>query len=204
MRALTLSTIASILTLASDLLLLSGRCAAQEPRIAGIGPTVSVSVGYAYLNSGIPSDGRISENGVAAGISTEFTRRFGIKAEISYTRAYGAFDIPHHSDVLALLAGPVIYPVRRQRFAIYGQGLVGAARIAGVIPEGNGSYLLVEVKSSAWSVGAGVDTQLSRSTVLRTGVDYLRASYLTPTRLIRGQGNTRALISLVYTFGKVR
>jgi opacity protein-like surface antigen len=204
MTAITLPTFGVIVVLLSQILFQSSPCVAQEPRIAANGPVVSVSIGYAYLNSEIPSVGRISENGVATSIAADFTRRFGVKVESSYTRTYGAFGLPHHSDVLALLAGPVIYPVRRPRFAIYADGLVGATRIVGVVPENSSSYLLAEVKSSAWSVGAGVETPLTRSTVFRTGVDYLRASYLTPARLIRGQGNTRVTVSLVYTFGRAR
>src|SRR5207302_2068912 len=107
----------------------------KETRVAAKGPVVRVSIGYAYLNSEIPSVGRISENGVATGIAVDFTDRFGIKVESSYTRTYGAFGLPHHSDVLALMAGPVIYPVRRPRFAMYAEGLVGGTRIVGVVPE---------------------------------------------------------------------
>ena len=204
MTGITLPTFGVIMILLSEILFASGQCVAQEPRVAAKGPAVSVSIGYAYLNSEIPSAGRISENGVATGIAADFTNRFGIKVDSSYTRTYGAFGLPHHSDVLAVMAGPVIYPVRRPRFAMYAEGLVGGTRIEGVVPENNGSFLLVEVKSSAWAVGAGVETPLTRSTVLRTGVDYLRSRYLTPARLVSGQGNTRVTVSLVYTFGKVR
>jgi len=204
MTGITLPTFGIIVILLSEILFASSPCVAQEPRVAAKGPVVSVSIGYAYLNSEIPSVGRISENGVATGIAADFTDRFGIKVESSYTRTYGAFGLPHHSDVLAVMAGPVIYPVRRPRFAMYAEGLVGGTRIEGVVPENNGSFLLVEVKSSAWAVGGGIETPLTRSTVLRTGVDYLRASYLTPARLVSGQGNARVTVSLVYTFGKVR
>jgi hypothetical protein len=88
---------------ASQILFANPSCSGQEPRIAGIGPTVSISIGYAYLNNEVPSAGRISQNGVSFGVTTEFTRRIGIKAEASYTRAYGAFGVDHHSDVLAYL-----------------------------------------------------------------------------------------------------
>ena len=190
--------------LASDVLLSNPRCAGQEPRIAGTGPIVSIGIGYTYLNSEIPSAGRISQNGVASGATTEFNRRVGIKVEASYTRAYGAFGLDHYSDVLAYLGGPVIYPVRRRRFAIYTQALIGGARITGVIPENNGSFLLGETNKLAWSIGPGVESRLSRSTTLRVGADYLRSSYFAPNRSIQGQGNTRIIISLVYTLGRSR
>ena len=182
----------------------SHSCVGQEPRFAGNGPTVSVSIGYTYLNSEIPSAGRISQNGVASGVTTDFTRRMGIKAEVSYTRTYGAFGIDHHSDVLAYLGGPVIYPVRHKRFAIYAQALFGAARITGVIPESSGTFLLGETNKFAWSIGPGLDTRLSRSTSLRVGADYLHGNYFTPAGVIRDQTNVRVITSLVYTFGKYR
>jgi hypothetical protein len=188
--------------LASHIMCINPGCAGQQPRIAGIGPTVSVSIGYVYLNSEVPSAGRISQNGVTSGVTTDFTRRIGIKAEVSYTRTEGAFGLDHHSDVLAYLGGPVVYPVRHKRFAIYTQALIGAARITGVIPEGNGGLLLGRVHRLAWSLGGGEETRLSRSTVLRIGADYLRGSYFSPGGVLQGQGNIRVVTSLVYTFGK--
>jgi hypothetical protein len=73
--------------------------------------------------------------------------------------------------MLAYLGGPVIYPIRRKRFAICTQALFGAARITGVIPESNGTFPLGKTNKFAWSVGPGVDTKLSESTVLRVGAD---------------------------------
>jgi hypothetical protein len=190
--------------LASFALLSNSRCVGQEPRFPAVGPTVSISVGYAYLNSEIPSAGRISQNGIASGVETDFTRRIGIKLDASYTRTYGAFGLGHHSDALAYLGGPVVYPIRRKRFAIYAQALIGAARITGVIPESNGAYLFGETNMLAWSLGPGVDTRLSRSTVLRIGADYLHSSYFAPNATIQGQGNIRVIISLVHTLGQSR
>jgi opacity protein-like surface antigen len=193
-----------LFVLASLIVSKNSSCAAQEPRIAGIAPSVSVSIGYVYLNSEVPSAGRISQNGIASGIETDFTRGIGIKLDASYTRTYGAFGLDHHSDVLAYLGGPVVYPVRHRRFAIYAQALIGAARITGVIPESNGSYLFGETNKLAWSLGPGVDTRLSRSTVLRVAADYLHSSYFAPNAAVQGQGNFRVIISLAYTLGKSR
>jgi len=193
-----------LVTLALYVLFDNSKCAGQEPRIAGTAPAVSVSVGYAYLHSEVPSAGRINENGIASGVTTEFTRRIGIKAEVSYTRTHGAFGVDHDSDVLAYLGGPVVYPVRNRRFSIYAQALIGAARITGVIPVSNGNYLSAETNKLAWSLGPGIDMRLSRSTVLRVGADYLHSSYFAPNKAIQGQGNIRIIISLAYALGKVR
>jgi opacity protein-like surface antigen len=193
-----------IFVLASHILANSSSCVGQEPRFPSVGPTVSVTIGYAYLNSEVPTAGRINENGVVFGVSTDFNRRFGIKVEASYTRAYGAFGIDHHSDVLTYLGGPIFYPVRCRRFSIYTHALIGAARITGVIPESNGTFLLGETNKLAWAIGPGVDTRLSRSTVLRVGADYLHSSYFAPNKAIQSQGNVRVIMSLVYTLGKIR
>jgi opacity protein-like surface antigen len=190
--------------LASHILFINPGCAGQEPRVAAIGPVVSISFGYVYLNSEIPSTARISESGVASGITTDFTRRIGIKAEVSYTRTYGAFGLDHHSDVLAYLGGPVVYPIRRKRFSIYAQALIGAARITGVIPESDGNFLFAKTNRLAWSLGPGVEMTLTRSTILRIGADYLHSTYFAPNRAIQGQGNIRVIISFAYTLGKVR
>jgi len=207
MSGMTFSTMLRfglISVLASQILANSSSCVGQEPRFAAVGPTVSVTIGYAYLNSEIPSAGRISQSGIASGVETDFTRRIGIKLDVSYTRTYGAFGLDHNSDVLAYLGGPVVYPIRRKRFAIYAQALIGAARITGVIPKSNNTFLMGETNKLAWSLGPGVDTRLSRSAVLRVGADYLHSSYFAPNATIQGQGNFRAIISLVYTLGKVR
>jgi hypothetical protein len=201
---LTRPTLYFLEVAASCLLFNSLACSGQEPRIAGVGPSVSISIGYAYLNNEIPSAGRISQNGIGSGVETDFTRRIGIKLDASYTRTYGAFGLDHHSDVLAYLGGPVVYPLRHKQFAIYAQALIGAARITGVIPESNSTYLFGRTNQLAWSFGSGVDTRLSRSTVLRVAADYLHSSYFAPNATIQGQGNFRVFVSLAYTLGKYR
>ena len=62
MTGMTLPSFGIIVMLLSEILFASSPCAAQGPRVAAKGPVVSVSIGYAYLNSEVPSVGRISEN----------------------------------------------------------------------------------------------------------------------------------------------
>jgi len=57
MTAISLPTLGIIVVLLSQILFVSSPCVAQEPRVAAKGPVVSVSIGYAYLNSEIPSVG---------------------------------------------------------------------------------------------------------------------------------------------------
>jgi Outer membrane protein beta-barrel domain len=204
LRVLNWQRAGLISILAGYVLLFSGTCAGQEPRPAAVGPTVSVSLGYLYVSTEVTTVGRFGENGVLASINVDFNPRFGIKGEVGYTRTFGAFGISRHSDMLTLLAGPVAYPVRRRKFSIYAQGLAGAARIEGVLPQGGGAYLLSEAIKPAFGVGAGVEISLSRSLGVSVGADYLRVSNLTPQLLLRGQWDPRASVSLVYTFGNRR
>jgi opacity protein-like surface antigen len=183
--------------------LAGSQCFAQEPRIAGVGPTMSVSVGYVYLSAEVPNANRISERGVATSFTIDFTRFLGVKAEASYTRSYGAFGLPHHNDALAYLAGPIVYPVRCKRFAAYGDTLFGAVRVVGMVAHPTEFGITGGmVNHFAWSLGGGVETALSPSIAARTGADYLHASFFVPNGNIRPQGNLRAMTSLVYTFGK--
>lgn len=189
---------------ASHLLFGNPICSAQEPRIAAAGPVVSVSLGYAYLNTEVPTASRFTENGVASSVAAQLTRRIGIKLEASYTRTYGLFGLDHHSDMLSYLGGPVFYPFRGKRFAVYTQALTGSARITGVIPQTKPNFLFAETNKLAWAIGPGLDTKLSSSTIFRVGVDYLHGSYFTPAQVIQSQANFRTIISLVHTFGGSR
>jgi len=204
LRVLSWKRTGMIGVLTGYVLLVSGNCVGQEPRPAAVGPTVSVSLGYVHLNTKVSTVGSFSENGAIAGINVDFNPRFGVKGEVGYTRTFGAFGISRSSDVLTFLAGPVFYPVRQRKFSIYAQGLAGAARIEGVLPEGGNSYLLSETIKPAWGLGAGVETGLSKSIGVRAGADYLRVSNLTPQLVLRGQWDPRVTVSLVYTFGKAR
>lgn len=204
LRVLSWQRTGMIGVLTCYVLLVSGSCAGQEPRPAAVGPTVSVSLGYAYLRTEVTTVGSFGENGAIVGINADFNPRFGLRGEVGYTRAVGAFGISRASDVLTFLAGPVFYPVRQRKFSIYAQGLAGAARIEGVLPEGGNSYLLSEAVKPAWGLGGGVEAGLSKSLGVRVGADYLRLSNLTPQLDLRGQWDPRVTASLVYTFGKAR
>jgi hypothetical protein len=82
-----------------------GKSFAQKPESPRSRQRMNVGLGYVYLSAGIPMANRTSEQGVGASFTTDFTRRFGVKAEASYTLNFGAFGFPLHDDVLANLAG---------------------------------------------------------------------------------------------------
>ena len=180
-------------------------CVGQEPRFPGAGPTVDVSVSYAYLSAQVPTQGRIAEQGVSSSLTIAFARQISARAEGTYTRNYGAFGWPRHNDELAYLAGPVFYPLRHQRFAVYGETLFGMARIVGVISNGGPSGISGGmVNHFAWSAGGGSEMRLSRSIAARTGVDYVHGNFFVSDGTIHGQGSIRITVGLVYTFGKSR
>jgi opacity protein-like surface antigen len=66
---------------------------------------------------------------------------------------------------------------------------------------GGGGYLLGGWASSvAWAVGGGVEYRVTEALALRTGVDYMRASYFDPSLTLRGESNIRSTASIVYSF----
>jgi hypothetical protein len=164
------------LVASSILVFAAGKSIAQEPRIAAIGPTMKRQSSIRLSQCWRTMADRISEQGVGAS-----TRRFGFKAEASYTRNYGAFGLPHHNDVLACLAGPVVYPIRRRRSAIYGEALFGAARLTSAIAQQNPSGITGGmVNYFAWALGGGAETKLSHSISVRTGANYLHTNFFVP------------------------
>jgi hypothetical protein len=180
-------------------------CAGQAPQFAGIGPTVNAGLGYTYLNANAAPDGRISEQGLATSLTVDFPNRIAAKFEATYTKNSGALGLRSHNSALAYMAGPVFYAVRRQRFAIYGDTLFGAARIAGAVPP-RAPFAASSgwVNDFAWSIGGGFETRLSRSTSVRTGVDYLRAKFLEADGSVAGRGNVRITVSFIHVFGGSR
>src|ERR1700675_1061551 len=87
-------------------------CVGQAPQFAGIGPTVNAGLGYTYLNANVASYGRISEQGVAASLTTDFTNRIAVKLEATYTQTSGALELRGRNSALTYMAGPVFYLVR--------------------------------------------------------------------------------------------
>ena len=175
---------------------------AQSPREAGVASMVNVGLGYSYTNFAVPSSARIALNGLDAAFTLDVSPRLGARVDVGYVRASDVLNSGHHSDVLSYLAGPVFYPVRRRKLAIFVQGLLGAARVTGSVPGSGGGFLTGYVNQFAWAVGTGAEYRVHGSIGVRIGADYLHTRLFNSSTAIRGQDNLRITGSLVYFFGR--
>jgi opacity protein-like surface antigen len=170
----------------------------NRPVIAGSGPTVKASVGYAYYSLSVPSSSRVNLSGVETTLTADFLHRLGATADFSYVRASDVLGTGHHADVLSYLAGPVFYPTQHGRLTTYVHGLIGAARVTGVSPYSGTGYATGYVNKFSWALGGGVEFQVSRSVAFRGGGDYLRTEFFALGSTIRRQNNFRTACSIVY------
>lgn len=184
------------------LLLYAPTVEAQSPRAAGVASMVSVSLGYSFINLDSPSSSRIGLNGLDAAFTVDISPRLGARADVGYVRASQVLNSNSHRDVLSYLAGPVFYPVRRRKLAVYAQGLFGAARVTGAVPATGGGFLTGYVNQFAWAVGTGAEYRVHESIGVRIGADDLHTRYFISSTAIRGQNNLRVTASLVYFFGR--
>jgi|SRR5271165_696857 len=177
---------------------------AQGPIFAGGGPVIEAGLGYSYTDMSIPSNTRFTMNGADANITVDFTRRFGVRLDAGYARAFNVFNTGRHADVLNYMGGPVFYPIRKRRFTLYTELLLGAARETGVNSATGGGTITGFANKFAWAAGGGVQYRIVRPLSLRAGPDYFHTSFFDPNIAVKGQNNLRAVISLVYTFGEGR
>jgi opacity protein-like surface antigen len=128
--------------------------------------------------------------------------RFGVKVEIGYSRSSDAFQTGRVADTLTYMAGPVFYPIRRSRFDIHAQVLVGGARVTGVTFENDGTLVRGYVNHFGWTGGAGFQVRISSAMALRPEVEYVRTSFFNSNVAFQGQTNLRTTLNLIYTFGR--
>jgi opacity protein-like surface antigen len=175
---------------------------AQSPRAAAIGSRINASLGYSFTNLAVPSSNRIELNGLDAALNIDIIPHLGARVDLGYVRASDVLNSRNHSDVLSYLAGPVFYPVRRRKLAVFAQGLFGAARETGAVPLSGGGFLTGYANQFAWAAGTGAEYRVYESIGFRIGADYLHTRYSDPSLVIRGQSNLRLTGSFVYFFGK--
>lgn len=175
---------------------------AQQPVVAGFSPVYEGGVGYTYMRSDVPSAGTLGMNGVLLSGSADFSQRFGVKLELGYSRNSDAFQTGQSADMLTYMAGPVFYPVRRQKFDIYTEVLFGGARETGVTFDTSGGLVKGFVNHFAWAAGGGFQYRVTPAWSLRLGADYLRSSYFNQNVVPTAQPNVRAQVSAVYRFGR--
>ena len=178
---------------------------AQGPATPARAPLFDLGAGYSYVNIAL-GDNRVGLNGADANLSVYVSTYVGIKLDVGYARDNNVFNTGHNSDLLSYMGGPVIYPYRRRRFAVYTEALFGAARVTGPIPAAGGTLLIRGYANKfAWAAGGGMEYKLGyrffRNLTFRAGADYLHTAYFTPTPSIAGQSDARITANLVYTFG---
>lgn len=181
---------------------LASQARAQGPAFAGVAPVFEAGIGYSYMRSDVPSQGSLAMNEVLLSGSGDLTARFGAKLEVGYSRSFDAFQTGRSADILTYMGGPVIYPVRRSKFDIHAQVLLGGARETGVNFESDGTLVRGFVNHFAWAGGAGFQYRISQALSLRPEVEYLRTSFFNSNLAIQGQPNLRTSLSLIYTFGR--
>jgi len=181
---------------------LASQAHAQGPVVAGVAPVIEN--GYSYVQSNVPSEGDLTMKGIVASASGDLTARFGVKLEVGYSRSFDAFQTGRVADLLTYMAGPVFYPVRRSRFDIHAQVLVGGARETGVNFENDGTLVRGYANEFVWAGGIGIQYRISEAISLRPEVEYIRNAFFNPNVAVQGQTNLRPSISLVYTYGRRR
>jgi opacity protein-like surface antigen len=175
---------------------------AQNPLVAGTAPVLEAGAGYSYTRADVPSQSSLGLNGVLLSGNADFSRYWGVKAEVGYAREGNAFSTGHTADMLTYMGGPVFYPIRRRRYNLYAEALFGAARETGVNVDSTGALITGYVNRFAWAGGGGVQFRLFRPFSVRAGADYLHTTFFNSNIVLQGQTNLRASVSLVYTFGE--
>jgi hypothetical protein len=175
---------------------------AQGPVVAGVAPVIEGGIGFTYVKSNVPSQGNLAMKGILLSGSGDLNTHFGVKLEVGYSRSFDAFQTGRRADILTYMCGPVIYPVRRPKFSIHAQVLVGGARETGVNFESDGTLVRGFVNHLAWAGGAGFQYRISPVLSIRPEVEYLRTSFFNSNVAIQGQTNLRTSLSLMYTFGR--
>jgi opacity protein-like surface antigen len=175
--------------------------AQDTPVVAGIGPTIEAGAGYEFVYTTVPSQNPIPMNGLLLSGNADFSRRFGVAAELGYARNFDAFNTNHTADLFTYMAGPAFYPVRMRKMNVYTHVLFGGARETGVNLATDGELLRGYVNKFAWAAGGGLQYRITRSLSLRVGADYLHTSFFNPEVKVVGQSGIRPSASLIYTFG---
>jgi hypothetical protein len=171
----------------------------QEPMAAGRSYAMDASFGYAYARISVPGSGYVGMNGIVTTLTRDFRPRIAIKADLSYLRSREIFGSNRHNSALTYMGGPAFSVVRTRRTNVYLQGLIGGGTLSGENYNEYGGYLTGYVSRPAWSLGVGGERAITPDFSLRIGVDYLHAVFFNQAAAIKGTGNIRGTVSLVYS-----
>src|SRR5215469_16176154 len=172
-------------------LALASQAYAQGPVVAGVAPVFEGGVGYSYMQSTVPSQGKLTMIGGLLSASGDLSPRLGVKLQVGYARSFDAFQTGRAADLLTYMGGPVLYPIRRPKFDIHVQAMAGGARETGVNFENNGTLIRGYVNHFAWAGGGGFQYRISSALSLRPEVEYLRTAFFNSNVAVQGQTNLR-------------
>jgi opacity protein-like surface antigen len=174
---------------------------AQRPVIAGQSTEFDASLGFAYTRLTVPGSGSTGMAGPKGTFTAIPFRRVGLRADVAYQRSDNLLGTGHYNDALTYMGGPVFYAVRTARTYVYGQVLIGGARVAGVNNSQTANYLNGYVNHLAWSFGGGVQRKITQGLVLRLQGEYLHTSFFNPAEVVQGSYSPSGSLVVVYEFG---
>jgi opacity protein-like surface antigen len=172
---------------------------AHKPVFVRTGLDLKASVGYAYTSVNVPSASRLNLNGADVAIIADLSPFFGLIADSSYVRTANVFGTGHDANVLSYLVGPVLYPAAHEKIRVYVHGLIGGAKVDGVIPESGGEYSVGYANKLSWAVGGGIEYQFKPSFALRSSGDYQHTYFFNSDAAVRGQNGFRVVCSVVFS-----
>lgn len=175
---------------------------AQMPVVAGASTAFDVSLGGEYTRLTVPGSGNTGMAGPKGTFTAIPFRRVGLRADVAYQRSDNLLGTSHYNDALTYMGGPVFYAIRTARTNVYGQVLIGGARVAGVNNSQTANYLNGYVNHLAWSFGGGVQRTIVQGLVLRLQGEYLHTSFFNPAEVVQGSYSPSGSLVLVYEFGR--
>lgn len=174
---------------------------AQVPLAAGTSTAFDTSLGFEYTRMAVPGSGRTGMAGPKGTFTVTPFRRWGVRADVAYQRSDNLLGTGDYNDAFTYMAGPVFYAIRTRRTNVYGQALIGGARVAGVNNSQSADYLNGYVNHLAWSFGGGVQYNFTRDLALRLQGEYLHTSFYNTAEIVQGSYSPSGSLVLVYQFG---
>jgi outer membrane immunogenic protein len=175
--------------------LLPGFAFAQAPAAAH--SRVDIALDYNYVHSNAPPGGCgcFSMNGGNASAAWFVGPHVALVADIGSVYTNKASSSGLDLTLTNYLFGArVPYRIRKSRFEVFGQGLIGASHAGGTLAPTNAGGGVIAV-----SAGGGVDFKLSHHFAIRAAeVDYLLTTF--PNGAGNTQNNTRAGAGIVFRF----
>jgi len=163
------------------------------------GPECDVAAGYSYGAVDFSGKPTVNMHGVDLAGSCDYTPRWGVTLDSSYIRAGRDVASGHSSYVLTFLAGPVFVPLQNENTRLLVRALAGVGLVDGSVPV-NQLFFRGWLTRFTWTVGTGIERNISGPFAVRFNVDYLRTKFVSSDLSVQPQNNIRVSGSLVFRF----